>query len=253
MTDYNDGALRQLEQLFENDDPRIARHRPIAELRSLMRQRVRNGESFDEVWDDYQTTTAAYLNLLAATHQNMWDAEKLEPWFHRPTILPVKSKKRLEPYILVQPTEEAIAAYLEGKVRTDQLDRMFIDAAIASEMYAFMDEPIARTLTFSWWSYLANVAVVIFLLWVSEGAWWAVVISIFLITGPVLIPLISKRAKQPAKILRSMTDAYMTLSGPTSSIREVRRALESARDNGVVWPSALWVLVEDIEGRRRSI
>ncbi len=245
--------LNRLDESFEDDDPRIARHRPVAELRGMMRERVRNGEAFDEVRDDYNCTITAYFDLLYATHENSWDAEKLEPWFHRKTIPTVKAKKHLEPYILRQPTEDAIASYLGGKVRTDQLDRMFLDSAIASEMFAFMDEPIAHIPTFSWWGYLANLAISVALLWVSDTAWWAVIVSLFLITGPAWIPLVNKQPKKIAKILQAMKEAYLTLDGPTSSTREIRRALENARDAGVFWPSPLWVLLEDIEARRTAI
>lgn len=253
MTQYDDEAMQELQECFERDDPRIARHRAITELRSIMRTRIRNGDQAYEVCLAYEDGRCAYENLLMATNESSWDAEKLDPWQHKGFIVPLKQKKRLEPYIMRQGTENAIAEYLAGRVRTDQLDRMLLDAGIAAEMFAYMDEPVARAGTFSWWGYLSNLALCAFLLWISDQAWWAISIAILLMTGPVWAPLINKRVSVTRKILQSMADAYRTLGGPVSSVREVRSALEAARDAGVVWPTPLWVLLEDIEMRRSSV
>lgn len=257
MVDYassfDASAMQELQQLFECDDPRIERHRPIGELRSIMRSRIRLGEPIDAVREDYEAAVSAYESLIAATNERIWDAEKIQPWWHKDFIPSPQKKKPGEPYIQRSETEGAIAEYLAGSVRTDQLDRMFLDAGIASEMFAFMDEPVAKAVSFSWWGYLSNLALAAFILWVSESAWWAVIVSLVLATGPIAGRLINKQAKITGKLLGSMADTYRTLNGPISSIREVRRALEASRDVGAVWPSPVWVLLEDIEARRTAV
>ncbi len=253
MTRHDDEAMQELQDCFERDDPRIARHRAITELRSIMRTRIRNGDPAYEACLAYEDGRSAYEHLLEATNESSWDAEKLDAWRHRDFIPVPRTKKRLEPYIMRQETENAIAEYLAGRVRTDQFDRMFLDAGIAAEMFAYMDEPIARAGTFSSWGYLSNLALSGFLLWIADGAWWAIAIAFLFVTGPIWAPLIDKRAKTTRRILQSMAAAYRTLGGPVSSVREIRRELEAARDAGVVWPTPLWVLLEDIEMRRTAV
>lgn len=253
MDQHESSAVEDLTRLFENDDSRIARHRAITELRSMMRQRLRNGDAVDEVCAAYEDGRSAYESLLLATNERSWDAEKLEPWRHQNFIPSLKGKKRLEPYILVQEIENAIAEYLQGRVRTNQLDRAFLDAGIAAELFGYMDHPSAQMTTFSILGYLGNLALAAILLWVSDQAWWANAITVLLVTAPFWVPLVSRHIRATRKRLRAMIDAYLALDGAVSSVREVRRALEAARDLGAVWPNSLWVLLEDIEARRTSV
>jgi hypothetical protein len=215
---------------------------------------LRSGADIDDTMHQYYEAMSAYEDLMLATNERSWEEEKLEPWFHRPRVATL-AKKLLEPYITRTGVEDAAAKYLEQKLRAPGMDRSFLDTLIACELFGFLDHPSVRGLRLSWqlWHWLANVVVAAVVLWLSNGATWALILAAIWVLYPLVWPYLSKQRKHNAALVAAMVDAYGTLDGPISSISQVRMAVEKARDAGTVWPNPLWVMIEDIERRSTTV
>ncbi len=103
------------------------------------------------------------------------------------------------------------------------------------------------------------------ILWVTSsstvGDWVAAIIfgiafllSAFSLIGfPFYYPQIRKQSAAVRGCLATMSDTYLALDGQPTSVKHLAALIEKAAQAGVVWPSQLYVLMEDIEGRRKAI
>ena len=204
------------------------------------------------------------------------DERKIKPWFHRvrPTLI---RKTHGEPYINLADTQAAASGYLQLKFRVDRLDRLLVDMLIAAEMFTYADTPgiqaeLRRILPHPLKWILSNVTTLIggaalaaAILWVTSsstvGDWVAAIIfgiafllSAFSLIGfPFYYPQIRKQSAAVRGCLATMSDTYLALDGQPTSVKHLAALIEKAAQAGVVWPSQLYVLMEDIEGRRKAI
>jgi len=55
------------------------------------------------------------------------------------------------------------------------------------------------------------------------------------------------------KLYMAMRDTYHLLSGSVVSVPEVRRAVDRAREKGVVWPPELYAVLDDVATRTQRL
>lgn len=229
--------------------------------------------------DRYSATMAGLdvvYDIADATNESAWNdrsKDNYKMWRHvgRPVLA---RKKRLDPYILNHEIQAAAARYLALPYRVDELDRLLVDLLTAAEMFAFADEvqPVLKQqmpLPLKW--ILNNIASVVgaalisgFLLWLwpnSTIASWAAAIIFGLvclgtawsvIAFPFFYPGVRQNIRKIRNTIDAMLDAYCSLGGEPASTKHVRERLERATEAGAVWPAQLFVLMDDIEGRRTS-
>jgi hypothetical protein len=212
-----------------------------------------------------------------AVNPNWWnrnDQNAALPWYHqsRPTLA---SKKRGEPYIIRIDAEEAAAEYLALPYRVDGLDRLLTDMLMAAEMFAFADEmqpqlkqKLPTILSWLWnnlKSLVIGLAIAGVLVWVAPDStvmlWIAGMIAGVTILGtafslivfPFLYPGVRAQRQKFHATVMGMIDAYTALGGSPASIPHIRKLLDRATDNGVVWPAPLMALLDDIAERRKAI
>lgn len=219
--------------------------------------------------------------ILRAVNEDGWkllDEEERDTkkvfWYHKQHIR-LAGKKRLEPYITVQDTQEAAATYLHLPYRVPALDRLLVDMLIASEMFAFADEvqPILKRrlpLLLGWLlnnvvSVVAGFAIAAFVFWIGNDNtvmnWIGGIILVFTLLGtawsliafPFFYPKLRAQHKKVENTLSGMLDAYVTLGGTPASTKHIDEMLAKATDKGAVWPSQLIVLMEDIRARSATI
>lgn len=215
-------------------------------------------DSREKGLEDWQHLDRAHslslvLTLIAQAVNEDWNAEKKRLWFHTQAMR--VGKPRWQPYIMKTPMDEAAGEYLAGSFRADVLDRMIIDGLMASEIGAYLDEsPLKRwsvsTLLFTM---IGNGVVAFFLLWMSDFASWSKVIAGILLMLPVIVRVATGRLRSKVvETVSAMLDAYATLSGSPSSVQHVSEKVKQASDKGVIWPPALFVMLEDVAARKMS-
>jgi hypothetical protein len=165
------------------------------------------------------------------------------------------SKKMGEPAITQELLSSAAREYLTGPLRSPLLDRGLIDAFIAQETFAYIDRNAGRG------AFLAHAGFYAFLLiggsvlaavlgrdtdW--ERLWW-VMLGVVVIVGVVWAwPRTGAFA-----LHRAMKDTYQLLTGSVVSVSELRHRVNFARDRGVVWPSELYAVLDDVESRTKFV
>jgi len=234
------------------DDPYdpVMQHPVMDEIRAEVMQRVRaSAQPHDEYLSFYPASRMYHL-FVSATNE----VDEEIPWVHNQGAAFI-NKVPGKPRLYTLDIADAAAEYVNQPLRSKTFDRILLDALIASELFSFIDDPATHDLRSGWriWGFAINLVLAAFLVWVSSGATWAKSISAFLIIGPFIAPMLDKRRKRMAALVLAMADAYRTLNGPISSLSEVRHAVDAARDKGAVWPTPLWVLLDDIQARRVSV
>lgn len=211
--------------------------------------------------------------------------KQLNFWRHEPNPLAFVTAKQV-PYIDRAYIESDTGKYLNLPFRSAAMDRLLVDVLIGMEVYGFADEmlnepkpllgpprsplnlrhPLRVFLVGQLSSgliFLGGAALVAF---ASERSWigesWAIGISLVLIalfllglvTAILAMPFYWRnRSKLRLGVrdkLDSMLGVYQELSssGPISA-RRIREIATDATTKGVVWPSPLFALLDDIEGR----
>lgn len=154
------------------------------------------------------------------------------------------------------------------------MDRILVDMLVASEMYAFADEiqPVLKQqlpILLKW--LLNNVISLLFagiaagaIIWMWPGssvAYWiaGIIFGVVLlmtawslVAFPFFYPSVRGHLQKTRGIIDAMRDAYAALGGEPASIKHVQERIQRATDVGAVWPTQLFVLIEDIGTRRAS-
>jgi hypothetical protein len=241
---------------------------------------VRKTESEDQIWRLNQGFEVVEA-IMRAVNEDGWkllDEEhsdtKKSYWYHKSHVR-LAGKKRLEPYIAVDETQEAAASYLHLPYRVPALDRILVDMLVASEMFAFADEvqPILTKklpLLLGWllnniFSVIIGSAIAAFCFWIGDGGtvmnWVGGIILALTLLGtawsllayPFYYPKVRAHHKRVEGTIGAMLDAYAAIAGSPASTKHIDEMLAKATDKGAVWPSQLMVLMEDIRARSATI
>lgn len=241
---------------------------------------VRKTKPGDQYWQLNQGFEVVE-EIMCAVNEDGWklldeeqSGSKKIFWFHKNRIC-LAGKKRLEPYITVDKTQDAAAAYLLLPYRVPALDRILVDMLVASEMFAFADEVQAilnkkLPLLLGWLlsnilSVIIGCAIAAICFWIGDGNsvmnWIGgiiLAITLFgtvwsLIAYPFYYPKIRAHHKKVEGTISAMLDAYAAIAGSPASTKHIDDMLAKATDKGAVWPSQLMVLMEDIRARTATI
>lgn len=241
---------------------------------------VRKTEPGDQYWRLNQgfEVVEAIMRAVNEDGWNLLDEEHAETkknyWYHKSHIR-LAGKKRLEPYIKVDETQEAAATYLHLPYRVPALDRILVDMLVASEMFAFADEvqPILNKklpLLLGWllsnaFSVIIGCAIAAIFFWIGDGGtvlnWIGGIILALTLLGtmwsliayPFYYPKVRAHHKKVEGTIGAMLDAYAAIAGSPASTKHIDEMLAKATDKGAVWPSQLMVLMEDIRARSSTI
>ncbi len=146
---------------------------------------------------------------------------------------------------------------------------------VASEMYAFADEiqPVLKQklpILLKWLlnnfiSLLSAGVVAGAIIWMWPGssvAYWisGIIFGVVLlmtawslVAFPFFYPSVRSHLQKTRGIIDAMRDSYAALGGEPASIKHVQERIQRATDVGAVWPTQLFVLIEDIRVRRSSL
>lgn len=220
-------------------------------------------------------------DVMRAVNDDPWrwsddeETEKPRKFWHHQGSVRLAGKKRHEPYIPVVGVQDAAAAYLDLPYRVPALDRILVDMLVASEMFAFADEiqPFLKRklpVLLGWLlsniiGFIVGCALAGFLLWLGGGNtvmnWIAGIVFALTVLGtawsliafPFAYPKVREHHKKLEGIIGAMLDTYAALGGSPASTKHIDERIAAATDKGVVWPTQLIVLMEDIRSRRRKI
>lgn len=212
-----------------------------------------------------------------AVNPDWWNRDNersVLPWRHqsRPTLV---GNKHTEPYIIRIDVEEAAAEYLALPYRADGLDRLLTDMLMAAEMFAFADEMQPQlkqklpTVLMWLWNNLKSLVIGLTIAGLLVGLapdstvmlWIAGIIAGLTVLGaafslivfPFLYPGVRAQRQKFQATVMGMIDAYASLGGSPASVPHIRKLVDRATDNGVVWPAPLMALLDDIADRRKAI
>lgn len=212
--------------------------------------------------------------LVYAFNPNCWEQREeragLVYWSHQ-DFQRLVAKEPKVPFIVKQSVESAIASYVRLPYRSDALDRLLLDLALAQEITAFAAEmhrigayrgyPVGKWLLSLAVQLSIGAGLAIGIVWLDLGAWSLWVASAIagvtllsvawsLVAFPLSYPRFRRAKQRIDRITQSMRDAYTALDGAMSSIKHVQERVKAADDAGVVWISPTYVLIEDIKSRR---
>lgn len=258
----------------------LKKHVGYRQLIEAVATEVRKGKP-DEQYTQLDQGFQVVATIMRAVNENGWnllDKEhgdtEITYWYHRSHIR-LAGKKRLEPYIKVDETQEAAIAYLQLPYRVPAIDRLLVDMLIAAEMFAFADEmqPILTKrlpLLLGWLlnnilSVIIGSAIAAFCFWIGDGgtvtSWVSGIILALtllwtawsLIAYPFYYPKIRAHHRKIEGIIGSMLDTYAAIAGNPASTKHIDEMLAKATGKGAVWPSQLIVLMEDVKARSVTI
>jgi hypothetical protein len=209
--------------------------------------------SKDDFADQLYLIQEAYSSFLHGTNSGS-DSSTWRHWHNRfPTAR--LGKKFGEPYLSSEMLSSAAAEYLKAGMRIPKFDRALLDALIAQELFAFIDTRAGRSAFATQFGCFGFIIVVVLGWQFLTGEtinWNRVMIGLAIFLVPWgLFYLWPRRGL--LKLYLAMRDAYHLLSGSVVSVPELRRAVEVARDKGVVWPPELYAILDDVEARTRRL
>lgn len=219
--------------------------------------------------------------IMRATNEDSWHVseekstcERLSMWHHRQNFS-LRGKKRLDPYLPALNVQEAAASYLQMSYRVPAIDRLLADMLIASELFAFADEVqsvlnMKRPLIFSWLtnnivSLIIGIGLAVGIFWIGGGStftsWIAGIVAVItvlwtawsLVVFPFYYPKVRAQHKKVEEIIGAMLDAYAVLGGSPASAKHLDERVSEATEKGVIWPSQLIVLIEDVRTRSSTV
>jgi hypothetical protein len=210
--------------------------------------------SKDEFGDQLYQIQEAYSSFLHGTNSGS-DFSKWRHWHNRFPSARLGKKKFGEPYLSSEMLSSAAAEYLKGRMRIPKFDRALLDALIAQELFAFIDTRAGRGAFATQFGCFGFIIVVVLGWQVLTGEpinWSRVMVGLAIFLVPwALLYLWPRRGL--LKLYVAMRDPYHLLSGSVVSVPELRRAIELARDKGVVWPPELYAVLDDVEARTRRL
>jgi hypothetical protein len=225
------------------------------------------------------------LMYAATSHEEDWEKrELLQFWSHN--INPGNAIKN-KSYKLMQrnDVERVASRYLNGSVRGQLFDRTLVDMLLAFEVYQFGDEmfhpfrmpglPVRSPMKWPHplWAFIRDTFIVSIVLGgVGSAASWAMsnyyignwgnwIIGICIIlwllnTGLqiVLMPWVWSRWAKARRTTRKLIEAMLTTYSQmqSDSVISAQHVLDSVKASavvGVVWPSPVFVLLEDVVKR----
>ena len=195
----------------------------------------------------------AYSSFLHGTNKGS-DSSKWRHW-HNCYRAARLVKKHGEPYLSSEMLSSAASTYLDGALRVPRMDRALVDALIAQETFAYIDlrAGSGAVMTQFGCSAVFVVPVIIWQMLFGEPVnWHRLTIGLGIVVGGLALLYLWPR-KGMLKLHGAMRDTYHLLSGSVVSVPELRRAVERARDKGVVWPPELYAVMDDIESRTRTL
>lgn len=182
--------------------------------------------------------------------------------------------------------EHGIGDYLRSEFRDARIDRMLVRALADTELSSFLwlqvgpGIPLVRSpletaqegVILPWAKRILTGAIITVALCVSLVALnsyfpstpdWLVVGGIIVIAGGYLLltlislialavhgPKVAATRKAAMETIRAAIEFYTEFHSPgTISLPHYRMRLEEARQKGIVWPSTLWALIDDMEQR----
>jgi hypothetical protein len=139
-------------------------------------------------------------------------------------------------YPLLRDAEDAAATYLAKAQRSSTLDRLLIDLLLAAELFAFAEER-----KFGAWFMAGLLACITVTAYRTEPngnyALW------------LFAAIICWQMYRSVRLLNTMIATYSAMDGRVVSVRRLRVQIELAAAKGVVWPTTLYALLDDIERR----
>ncbi len=302
-TDAEDG-INTISYVFNEERADFLRHSLKYELMNQMFYEAASHAADNDLgpdWlDDLSDKICLFFNVLESAFQrDEWpDCEKdpvaltgsykrsWQLWQH-PQIIFSEIKKGEIPYINSSSLMEAVAKYLDLPVRNRRIDRMLVDACIASEMVAFAKEKLYLpvflketnasffTTSHPFWQFVqgqllsfaiivaAPIALLIgavnllnltanwpFLAGLGFFGLWSVLFLLDLIDLPRSWAAYARGKQKVRELLDEMHTVYMEVgNGTVVSARHIRERLNRAIDRGVVWPSEVFPLLDDIIDR----
>ena len=228
-------------------------------------------------WHDYENDPEALTDFYNRTWQ-LWQHHRIE--FD-------EIKKGEVPHITRSSLTEAVASYLDLPIRNRSIDRMLVDALVAAEVIAFADEmlnvpsflrdlsaspfvkshPLWRFIKGQFLSLVMIVAIPIgglvgvVNLFDLTGDWpfftglgfaglWALFFVIGLFAFPSFWISETRRKRKVSELLVAMRTVYTEIGdGAVVSARHIRERLDKTTDQGAVWPSEIFPLLDDIIDR----
>jgi hypothetical protein len=206
-------------------------------------------------------------------------------WSHRPSPLNDITSKKV-PAMNRDFLQESVGMYVGLPVRHQRVDRCLIDSLTALELFAFGDEmlnepsipglmsrsPLRRSHPV--WAFIkgqfgnliaAGVLFAIALIpyklgWIAEtglsvtGLILVGLLCLLFAIGLLSLPSFWRQqhnaSKKVTEALEAMLTVYAELnSNGLVSVRHFRERVSKAADKGVLWPSGLFVVLDDVEAR----
>lgn len=215
--------------------------------------------------------------LVYALNPGWWgdsqDFSRLAFWTHQ-DFQQMIAKESKTPLIVKQGVEQAIANYVRLPYRTDVLDRLLLDLAMAQEITAFAVEmrrigadkgyPVGRWLVSLVVQLSVGLGVAIGITWIFSAEWLFILAMVVagitllsatwsLVAFPLAYPRFQRAKKGLDRIMGKMRDAYVAMEGTMTSIKLVNERVKDADAAGVGWMAPMYVLIEDIGGRRAYV
>ena len=215
----------------------------VAEAQNLPREQFEN-----QLYQLFQ----AYSSLLHGTNSGS-DQKEFKHWYnHFPDVR--LGKKLGLPALSHELLSGAAYEYLNGALRVPKMDRALVDVLIAQETFAYIDRQVGwRHQAFQFGCF--GVLIFSGIAWqvlTGEVNWHRLAIGLGIFAALVAVPYFWPR-RGTLKLYAAMRDTYQLLSGSVVSVPEVRRAVERARDKGVVWPAELYAVLDDVEVRTHRL
>lgn len=194
----------------------------------------------------------AYSSFLHGTNSGS-DSDKWKHWYNHFRDVRL-TKKHAQPQLSQEMLSSAAYTYLNGALRVPKMDRALIDALIAQETFAFIDRHAglgahATNLGCFGFFLLASVA---WQLFTGDMDWTRFLTVLAVVAGLMALMFLWPR-RGTLKLYMAMRETYHLLSGSVVSVPEVRRAVERAREQGVVWPPELYAVLDDVEARTQRL
>ncbi|MES2001581.1 MAG: hypothetical protein V4444_04630 [Pseudomonadota bacterium] len=195
----------------------------------------------------------AYSSFLHGTNSGS-DSSKWRHWHNhfRDARL---SKKLGEPYLSSEMLSGAAHEYLNGAIRVPKMDRALIDALIAQETFAYIDQRAGRGAILTQFGCFGAFVVPAIIWQVLTGEpvnWHRLTVGLGIVAGILALLYLWPR-KGMLKLHGAMRDTYHLLSGSVVSVPELRKAVDRARDKGVVWPPELYAMLDDVGSRTNRL
>ena len=151
--------------------------------------------------------------------------------------------------------EDAAGKYLARPwMRDDYIDWCIIDALVHMEYFAFARH-IWNNRIFSIISFVTNIVFLAACLWgIWHGYSWAPVALPFAAVAALSVLFLQRRGTDSsAAQFLAMYEAYKSLDSPILSPTRVGAAIEAAKDKGVVWPQAIWPMIDAVVARDPNV